>query len=341
MKVAVVASLAVVLLRAAELTADGEPKAAIALLRPTVARYPDHPEAWCRLAAAYLDAGEPSESLDAAKAAMRLGERSWAHRLASLALIELGRDDEAVVSAREAARRDPADWRCHVTLAQALRRKESEHSLAAARRAVDLAPDEARTHEVLGDSALAAQQWSQARTAFTEAVRLDPENGHARESLTKLAGVAPVRATPRAPGRPTAPTRLGRAQLTALWLVVRRAGVWLGAGAFVLLIAGMPEPSTFLAWFGLLSLVLVLGVLGQGWRSLPHSARVTPRVLLAGRPALAAAVGLLALGLIVLAVWTAALALGARGLQALPAVLVCGLLAAGLGWLAVSRTARR
>src|SRR5439155_18353845 len=133
-------------------------------------------------------------------------------------------------------------------------------AVAAARRAVDLAPNEARPHEVLGDVALRTQETSLARRAYRDAARLDPGNAHVADRLRELGSstlprvrpVRPVRepSTPkqrRPPERPTDPSpppaRFGRAQRTALWLLVRRAAIWLAIGSFVLLIAGLPSPS--------------------------------------------------------------------------------------------------
>src|SRR5947209_3316423 len=179
-------SVDAVLVRAAQLTADGRPRAAIELLRPVLVVHPEHSAAWCRISVAYLDLGDLDQSLDAAKKAITLGERSWAHRLASLALVELGRHAEAVASAREAVRRDPQDWRCHVALAEALGETEPRDAIAAARKAIELAPHEARPHEVLGDLALRGQDLGLARRAYRDAARLDPGNQHVADRLREL-----------------------------------------------------------------------------------------------------------------------------------------------------------
>ncbi|MGX7827277.1 tetratricopeptide repeat protein [Actinokineospora sp. 24-640] len=175
-----------VLADAARLTAAGRPQAAIETLRPVIAEHPDHPGAWCGLAAALLDVGDAQHCLDAAKRAITLGEPAWAHRLASLALTELGRHEEAAISARESARRSPGDWRGYVTLAEALGPIAPAEALAAARRAVASAPEEPRTHEVLGSAAERAGDADAAREAYAESLRLDPTNPDVREALARL-----------------------------------------------------------------------------------------------------------------------------------------------------------
>ncbi|MDQ3402548.1 MAG: hypothetical protein M3548_04025 [Actinomycetota bacterium] len=312
------------LVHAARLTAAGCPEDAIAVLRPVITARPDHPEAWCRLAAALLDAGSPQLCLDAAKRAITLGERSWAHRLASLALTELERHDEAAVSAREAARRDPADWRNHVTLAEALGPTSPHEALDAAERAVETAPDEARVHEVLGKAAAGAGDYPLAKNAYTDALRLDPTNTAVRAELTRLNG---VRA--RRPALQEGPA-FGRAQRISLWLGLRRCGGWLGGGSFVLLIAGLPKPSPLLVWFALALLVTVVAMAAVALRGVPRE--VTPKALVRREPLLTTGVALLLLGLLFLTVWTIALALGASGMQLLTPALIVAAGAVGVGW---------
>ena len=298
--------IAATLLRAAELTAAGQPEAAIALLEPLVEEYPGHSEAWCRLAAAQLDAGGPEASLDSAKRAMRLGERSWAHRLASLALLELGRDDEAVVSAREAVRRDPGDWRCQVTLAQAAAVTEPGEARAAAQEAIRLAPEQPRTHEILAEISQTPQRKTPQRQ-------------------------------PRRPIRSTRRAGFGRVAVISWWLLVRRLALWLGLGSFVLLLAGLPTPSSLLAWFGLVLLIFVLGLAGKGWLDLPRGARLRPRQLWRAQPVLTVAAGLTTAAAALLGTWTLTVALGARGLQLLVIVLACSAVPGTLAWLALRR----
>jgi tetratricopeptide (TPR) repeat protein len=300
-------------------------------------------ERWCQLAAERLEAGAPLECLDAAKRAIVLGERSWAHRLASLALLDLGRVAEAVASAREAVHREPGDWRCHVTLAEALAAEPGGpvgDALAAARRAVDLAPDQPRTNEILGDVALRAQDWPLAKRAYMAARRLDPANDRVRVALRQLAGVgvdteSDAGVDPADAERPTG-VRVRRppsvAVRTAWWLLLRRTASWLAGGTFVLLIAGMPSPRPVLAWFALALVLLVGGLAGLGWLRLPRGLNADSRQVLRASPGLTAGVGLLGLGLLALTVWTAALALGARGMHLLTLALFAGVAALAVGW---------
>ncbi|WP_156755699.1 tetratricopeptide repeat protein [Actinokineospora pegani] len=296
-----------VLFEAAQLTAAGRPEEAISLLRPVVVAYPDNPAAWCRLAAALLDAGQAEQCLDAAKRAITLGERSWAHRLASLALGELGRYDEATVSAREAARRDPEDWRAHVALAEAYGPRAPLEALTAARRAVEVAPDVPRAHEILGLAALWADERPLAKRALIDALRLDQGNREVRARLTTLEGVRAARADPG----PQVP--FGRAQRIALWLLLRRCAGWLLVGGFLLLVAGGPVPSRLLVWFALAVLLGVAGLGVHGVMGLPRTSRLRPPELWRLMPLLCVGVGLLGFAALALTAWSVGLAFGATG----------------------------
>jgi len=322
------------LVRAARLTAEGRPQSAIAVLRPALELYPDHSAAWCRLAAAQLEAGEPTESLTAAKRAMTLGERSWAHRLASLALVELGRHDEAVVSAREAVRRDAADWRCHVTLAEALAHDKPMDAVRVARAAVALAPDEPRTHEVRGDSAVTAHDWPAAEDAYLAALRLDPGNEDVTAKLSRLAKRPPTH--PARHGRPVRPrtASFGRVERVALWLAVRRAAIWQVVGCLVLLVA---DPNRLLAWVGVGVAVFVGLLAWRGWLGLPPAARVSPRELSTREPLIAVAAGLLGVSLVLLLGWNALLVLGSAVFPVLVGALACAALAGMAGWFGLWR----
>jgi Flp pilus assembly protein TadD len=327
-----IGSIEPVLVQAARLTAEGRPESAIAVLRPALETFPDHSAAWCRLAAAYLDAGAPEESLTAAKRAMTLGERSWGHRLASLALLELGRHGEAVVSAREAVRRDTVDWRCHVTLAEALANDAPAEAVRVAREAVALAPEQARVHEVLGDSAVAGHDWPAAERAYRAALRLDPGNDDVLAKVSRLARRPAERpAARRGPVRTRPVARFGRVQRVALFLAVRRTAAWQAVGAFVLLVAGLPSPHGLLAWVGLVVEAFVVALAVRGWLGLPDGARVPLRELSTREPQVVAGAVLLGVSVLSLLVWTLLVALGS-------ASWVVAVLSAGCAAIAVANS---
>ncbi|TDP97870.1 tetratricopeptide repeat protein [Labedaea rhizosphaerae] len=321
--------------RAAELTAAGQPLAAVAVLRPVLAENPDNSEAWCRLSAACLDAGHADESLDAAKRAITLGERSWGHRLASLALIELGRREEAVISAREAVRRDPEEWRSHVALAEALDGMNPAEAVQAARRGAELSNGVARPYEVLGDVALHAHDVAAAREAYRRALVIDPTSDHARTSLRGLAGTVGSTPAPALPAAQPPPPRSRRTSRRALLLIVRRVAGWQAVGSFVLILAGIPSPSHVLAWAGVLLLVLLAYLGVRGWFAAPAPARVAPVALVRASPVLAGACALTALGLVLLVLACVTIAVSAWGLGLLVTVAVCSLLASGLATLGI------
>jgi Flp pilus assembly protein TadD len=316
--------------RAAELTAAGEPLAAVSVLRPVLIDHPDNSEAWCRLSAACLDAGHVDESLEAAKRAITLGERSWGHRLASLALTELGRRDEAVVSAREAVRRDPDEWRSHVALAEALDGVDAAEAVQAARRGADLSTGVARPYEVLGDVALHAHDVTAAREAYRRALVIDPSSDHARLNLRGLAGTVGNTPAPALPAAKPPPPRSRRTSRRALLLVVRKVAGWQAIGSFVLILAGIPSPSRLLAWAAALLLVLLAYLGLRGWFAAPAPARVAPLALVQANPVLGAACVLTALGLVLLVIAAITIAVGEWGLSLLFAVVVCSLLASAI-----------
>jgi tetratricopeptide (TPR) repeat protein len=324
-------SIDAVLVRAARLSDEGRTRAAITVLESALEAYPDHPAAWCRLSAAYLDAGEARQSLDAAKRAMVLGEPAWAHRLASLALVELGRHDEAVVSAREAVRRGPDDWRGHVTLSEALAHDEPEQSVSAARAAVVLAPREARAHEVLGDAAMLAHDWMLAEQAYRDALRLDPADPDVAAKLSRLV-TRPAddsRRRRRLVRTRTAPG-FERVQRVAWYLAVRRAAVWQLVGVLVLLFAS-------LAWFGLAVLLCVGVVAWRGFVRLPPGARMPVAALFAKVPLVVVAAGSLAVSAVALLVWVVLVGLGSVSAFSLLVALAAAVIALANTWFGLWR----
>jgi tetratricopeptide (TPR) repeat protein len=326
-------SIDAVLVRAARLSEEGRQRAAIAVLESALEVDPDHPVAWCRLSAAYLDIGEARESLDAAKRAMTLGEPAWAHRLASLALMELDRHEEALVSAREAVRRAPDDWRGLVTLSEVLAHKEPEQAVRAARSAVEHAPEEPRTHEVLGDAAMLAHNWMLAEHAYQDALRLDPSNHDVAAKLKRVThrpGDDPRRK--RRPVRTRGGTpRFERVHKVAWYVALRRTAAWQTVGVLVVLAASS------VAFLALGVLAFVAYRVWRSWARLPAGARIKPKALARKAPLAAAGGVALALSVAFLLVFTAMQALGPVVRPLLLAALVCALTAVGSTWFGLRR----
>lgn len=313
-----------VLVRAAELTASGKPRRAIELLRPALVANPLHPEAWCRLAAAHLDAGEPDQALTAAKRALPLdGDQAWAQRLAALALSELGRQSEAVVAARESVRRKPTDWRCQVVLSEVLAADPSTRTEAveAAHQATKFAPTEARAFQVLGDASLRARDWGTAEWAYRTALRLDPADADVRANL---ATVQRKRGTGTVATPPTGEA-LARAN-DLVWPALSRVAVLLAAGGLLLLFAGMPQPTSLLGWFsGLLvaaCAVVLLKPVVFARKGVRRAVFRLPR----HRPVVAVIAGAFGVSLLLVTAWTIVLSLGGTTMQPLVFGWLCALL---------------
>ncbi|WP_285748831.1 tetratricopeptide repeat protein [Lentzea sp. NBRC 105346] len=303
-----------VLLRAAELTAAGKSQQAIDLLRPVLVTYPHHAEAWCRLAAAHLDAGEAQAALDAATRALELDvEPAWPNRLKAMALSDLDRHDEAISAARDSVRRKPSDWRCQVVLAEVLSVAPgmAEDAVDVAQHAARLAPSEARAFQVLGDAAMRVKDWGLAEHAYRACLKLDPADSDTEANLRtvqrKRAG------SPKQ--KPEKPLNTGKA-----WRALSRISVIQVAGGLLLLLAGMPKPTGYLAW---LSGALVIACLTQTLRLRPFKSLVQV-------PKLAAMVSLLGVSVLLNAGWTVGLALGATTMQPLVISWLCAVVAGAL-----------
>jgi tetratricopeptide (TPR) repeat protein len=326
--------IAAVVVRAAELTARGLPRKAIDLLQPALVVNPLHGEAWCRLAAAYLDVGEPDPALNAAKRALVLdGDPAWAQRLTALALSELGRHAEAVVAARECVRRKPGDWRCQVVLAEVLANSPEgqREAVRVAQEAAHLAPSQARAFQVLGDAALRVRDWGTAERAYRTALRLDPGADDVRANLATVR-----RKRGGAPIPPPSGEALHAAHVLA-WPALSRLAAVLVAGGLVLLLAGMPKPTPLLGWFsGLLVVgcgVIVGLVLLKARRGVRRALFRLPR----HRPKIAFTAAMFGLSAVILAGWTVALLLGATTMQPLVIAWLCALIGGAVVVLAGGR----
>jgi hypothetical protein len=121
--------------------------------------------------------------------------------------------------------------------------------------------------------------------------------------------------------------RLGRIEELGVWMALRRACVALAVGTLILIVAGTPEPSGVLGWFGLVLLLFAVFLVGAGW--FQYARGVPLRETMYGHQMLATAAGLVGLALVLLTGWTVAIGLGAHTLSPLSLVLVTSV-AAGL-----------
>ncbi len=108
------------------------------------------------------------------------------HRLHSILLAALDRPADAVGAAREAVRLEPYLWMTHYTLGMALRlgrRPQSAAALECANQALRLAPHASEAHNLAGLCLDDLKRPVEARQAYAEALRLDPDNTMALNNL--------------------------------------------------------------------------------------------------------------------------------------------------------------
>ncbi|GIG70015.1 tetratricopeptide repeat protein [Phytomonospora endophytica] len=169
--------------RADALLDAGRPAEARVHAAQAVASDPGNGGAWLSLAHALNELGEHEEALTAAERVIVLWHDPAAGHLQRCdALLRLGRIDEALDAARESVRLRPNSWRTHFELARATiavhRRAEAWPVLgegrAAAAESVRLGPEESDAFRILGVIHGEFKDRADARVAFEEAVRLDP-----------------------------------------------------------------------------------------------------------------------------------------------------------------------
>jgi len=166
----------------------GRPAEAAAVLVRHVANNPQDVPALLLLSGAQRELGKFADSLATAKQAITLApddEHAWA--TLALAQTEGGLLPSALKSIARALELAPNDWRYHVLRAGILRMTDRPDQLpgaeSAARTAIRLAPDQPAGHIELGYALLGQKKRADAKTAFTEALRLDPTNTEARAGL--------------------------------------------------------------------------------------------------------------------------------------------------------------
>jgi tetratricopeptide (TPR) repeat protein len=175
------------LARAQVLVDLGRHTEARAALAPHLANEPDSLTGLYLLAQCELALGDSTAALAAADRAIAVApEAEWALRLRALALADLGRHRAAREAAKAAIRIDPGNWLTHYVLAIVSQKGAFDEAYPAARRAVELAPHEAEAHVMVGITAAGLGHKKEARAAYHEALRLDPESATALNNLAAM-----------------------------------------------------------------------------------------------------------------------------------------------------------
>lgn len=140
------------------------------------------------LAQCELALDDPTAALAAADCAIAVApEAELAMRLRALALADLGRHRAAREAAKAAIRIDPGHWRTHYVLAIVRSRTDVfDEAYPAALRAVELAPHESEAHVMVGITAAGMGHKKEARAAYHEALRLDPQSATALNNLAAM-----------------------------------------------------------------------------------------------------------------------------------------------------------
>ncbi|MBL7501447.1 tetratricopeptide repeat protein [Frankia sp. CNm7] len=149
---------------------------------------PDDPQALGLLAQALLGLGEHASALQAAQQVIAASpEDEWGYRLASLAHEGLGQFWYARDAAQRATALAPHFWPAWIQLADTARALSpyGPEAHQAAAEALRLAPHEAAVQVTYGVT-LMHRDIGAARSAFEEALRLDPGNAAARNNLAVL-----------------------------------------------------------------------------------------------------------------------------------------------------------
>jgi tetratricopeptide (TPR) repeat protein len=153
-----------------------------------LARQPDSVLGLCMLAHSELASDEPDAALAITARVVALApEEEWPLRIRALALMRLRRFRDARAAAKAAVRADSDNWRTHYV--RALVHAETadyEQAHAMARQAAELAPHEADVHVILGLSLAGMGRDDEARAAYQEALRLDPESARALNNLAAV-----------------------------------------------------------------------------------------------------------------------------------------------------------
>jgi tetratricopeptide (TPR) repeat protein len=149
-----------------------------------LATEPDSVIGLCLLSTCELGLENYHLALSAAdKALAVMPEGDWPLRLRALALDKLGQSGAAREAAEAAVAADPNYWANHHTLANVSVTVDKHAAYEAAARAVELAPHQPEAYVTLGLTLSHLKRRREERAAYTEALRLDPQNAMALNNL--------------------------------------------------------------------------------------------------------------------------------------------------------------
>jgi tetratricopeptide (TPR) repeat protein len=159
-----------------ELLDMGRVDTASELVRAVLAVDPHHGRALCTLARCHDEAGENTQTLAAAEAAIEVDpDNEWAHRLRSVALRKLGRVSEALAAADRAVELDPHWWGTHRARASALLTGgQTLEAYRSAARVRELAPTNPESYYLFTDVYEAAGELSAARREYHAGLAVSP-----------------------------------------------------------------------------------------------------------------------------------------------------------------------
>jgi Flp pilus assembly protein TadD len=169
----------------------GDAEGAAARLAAMLADQPDDVSALLTMARAQLRLKNFDNALSAARRGVQLApERGYAHYILSLVLTVTDRHAEAISAAGQATALEPHNPDRHDRLAWALLGAGGKGGLPAAqsagRTAITLAPNVAKYRITYGEVALRSGNKDLARTAFGDALALEPDNATALHAIGVL-----------------------------------------------------------------------------------------------------------------------------------------------------------
>lgn len=179
------------LLRAEDLLAAGRPADAEQVVERLLDQDPANGAALELLGRAWCDQGRFREALRLGRHGLATHPGSlWPHLVVCLAHVGLGSHGDAVATARGAVRDHPDQARAHALLARVHAADplgdRGREGVAAARRAVELEPQSAEHRLLLGTHLEVSRQGDAARSAYEEALRIDPTSRAAMVALASM-----------------------------------------------------------------------------------------------------------------------------------------------------------